>query len=231
MNRLVCLFVVLALAACSESGTAPTTNLIPASEKGAVQEALTRSFGNDSLYTTLSGFVLPFLDQATPQVNAPGDTTKIAGFQLNVVAGTITAGASGVLAWRGYRPATATVDTVFLVIGAGTNPPFSDSLNQTFAVNLLGSGTAWVIAQATDSSVQTWQARTGAIQIDGAAYGTETTADLGGGFSIARARGWLAGNTHFLAKLVPDSTTSVTGMLDFSGKIEAVLLTVTGSAP
>jgi hypothetical protein len=231
LKRHLCLLAALVLAACSDTSTAPTTDLVSAAEKSAVQEALTRSFGNDSLYTTLSGFVLPFLDQATSQANPTGDTTKVAAFQLNVVAGALSAGASGVLAWRGYRPATGTVDTVFLVIGAGLTPPLSDSLSQTFAVNLLGSGTAWVIAEAPDSSVQTWQARTGALQVDSASYGAGTTADLGGGFSITRARGWLAGNAHLTAKLVPDSTTSVSAVLDFSGKTEGVMLTVSGTAP
>jgi len=227
----VALLAVLILAACSESGTAPTTNLISAAEKSAVQQALALSFGNDSLYTTLSGFVLPFLDQATPQPNGSGDTTKLAGFQLEVVAGAISAGVSGLLAWRGYRPATGTVDTVFLVVGAGLTPPLSDSLSQTFAVNLLGSGTAWVIAESPDSSTQTWQARTGAINVSGSSYGNETSADLGGGFSIARARGWISGDTHLTAKLVPDSSTTVAAALDFSSRIEGVKLTVSGTGP
>jgi hypothetical protein len=231
LKRPVVLFAALTLAACSDSGTAPTTNVLSVREKSAVQQALALSFGNDSLYTTLSGFVLPFLDQATPLANANGDTTKLAGFQLQVVAGTITAGVSGVLAWRGYRPATETVDTIFLVVGAGLDTPLSDSLSQTFAVNLLGSGTAWVIAESADSSTQTWVARTGAISVNEASYGSATSADLGGGFSIARARGWMSGHTHLMAKLVPDSSTTVTAALDFSGKIEGVKLTVTGTSP
>lgn len=231
MKRPVVLLVALTLAGCSDSGTAPTSNVIPVREKSAVQQALALSFGDDSLYTTLSGFVLPFLDQATPQPNGPGDTTKLSGFQLQVVAGTISAGVSGLLAWRGYHPATETVDTVLLVVGAGLTTPLSDSLSQSFAVNLLGSGTAWVIAESSDSSVQTWVARTGAIRVDSASYGSGTSADLGGGFSIARARGWIAGDTHLMAKLVPDSSTTVTAALDFSGKIEGVKLTVTGTGP
>jgi hypothetical protein len=229
VKRLVCVLAALSLTACSDSGTAPTTNVVSAGEKAAVQQALQLSFGNDSLYTTLSGFVLPFIDQATPQANASGDTTKLAGFQLDVVAGSISAGVSGLLAWRGYRPASGTVDTVFLVVGAGLTPPLSDSLSETFAVNLLGSGTAWVIAEAADSSIQTWKARTGAIRVDDASYGAGTTADLGGGFTISRARGWMAGGTHLMAKLVPDSTTSVTANLDFTNMVESVKLTVTGT--
>lgn len=231
MKQFVWLLSALAMVACSDSGTAPTTNVVSLSEKAAVQQALQLSFGNDSLYTTLSGFVLPFIDQATPQANAAGDTTKLAGFQLDVVAGAISAGVSGLLAWRGYRPATETVDTVFLVVGAGLTPPLSDSLSETFAVNLLGSGTAWVIAEAPDSSIRTWKARTGAIRVADASYGAATTADLGGGFSISRARGWMTGDTHLMAKLVPDSATSVTALLDFTGMVESVKLTVSGAGP
>ena len=221
--------VLIALSACSESGTAPTVNLVSPGEKAAVQLALTRSFGSDSLYTTLSGFVLPFIDQATPQDNGSGDTTKVAAFQLEVVAGTLTGGVSGALTWRGYHPSTGTVDTVVLVVGAGLTPPVDDSLLEAFAVNLLGSGTAWIIAQAADSSVQTWRARTGALHVSGATFGSETKADLGGGFTIARSRGTISGDYHTSAKLVPDSSTSAATGLEFSGGAEAVHLRVEGA--
>ncbi len=224
-------FILLALTACTDSGTAPTFNVVSVGEKAAVQQALARSFGSDSLYTTLSGFVLPFIDQATPQANAPGDTTKVAAFQLEVVAGALSAGVFGALAWRGYDANTGTVDTVFLVVGTGLAPPVDDSLREAFAVNVLGSGTAWVIAQTPDSSVQTWRARAGAVHVTGATFGTATSADLGGGFRIARARGTIIGDYHTTAKLVPDSSTTVTAALDFSGGVEGVHLRVEGSAP
>ena len=221
--------VLIASSACSESGTAPTANLVGPGEKAAAQLALSRSFGSDSLYTTLAGFVLPFIDQATPQDNGSGDTTKVAAFQLEVVAGTVTGGVSGTLAWRGYDPSTGTVDTVVLVVGAGLTPPVDDSLRETFAANLLGSGTAWIIAQASDSSVQTWRARTGALHVIDATFGSETKADLGGGFTIARSRGTISGDYHTTAKLVPDSSTSATTGLEFSGGAEGVHLRVEGA--
>ena len=232
MKRAVVSIGAVALLGCSiESGTAPTTGLITVSEKAAVQQALAHSFGSDSLYTTLSGFVLPFIDQATPLANATGDTTKIAGFQLDAVAGSVSSGVFGFLAWRGYRPATGTVDSVFLVVGAGTTLPLDDSLGAAFAVSLLGSGAAWVIAEAPDSSVQVWRARTGAVHVTSASFGSASSTDLGGGFGIARSRGTIAGNYHLSAKLVPDSTTTVTAAQDFSSGALGVHLRVTGSGP
>jgi len=232
MKRAVgCLATLAALACSIDSGTAPTTEVISVAEKAAVQQALALSFGSDSLYTTLSGFVMPFIDQATPFGNAPGDTTKIAAFQLDAVAGSISAGVFGVLAWRGYRAASGTVDSVFLVVGAGTALPLDDSLSETFAVNLLGSGTAWVIAEAADSSVQTWRARTGALHIANATFGVSSTVDLGGGFSITRARGTIVGDYHLSAKLVPDSSTTVTAAQAFSSGVNGVHLIVAGPLP
>jgi len=221
--------LLFALAACTDSGTAPTLNVIPVAEKAAVQQALALSFGRDSLYAALSGVVLPFLDQATPVPNGPGDTTRIAAFQLEAVAGTLTGGVSGTLAWRGYRAGSGTVDTVILVVGAGATIPVDDSLREAFAVNLLGSGSAWIIAQAPDSSVQTWRARTGALHVTGTTFGAASTADLGGGFTISRSRGTVNGDYHTTAKLVPDSATTVSAAMDFSAGVEGVFLRVEGA--
>ena len=231
MQRLVVTLVALAALACSDSGTAPTANVIAADEKAAVQQALALSFGSDTLYTTLSGIVLPFIDQATAFGNATGDTTKVAAFQLDAVAGSFSAGVFGVLAWRGYRSASGTVDSVFLVVGAGTDLPLDDSLSETFAVNLLGSGTAWVIAEAADSGVQTWRARTGALRVANATFGVGTTVDVGNGFSVTRSRGTIVGDYHLSAKLVPDSSTTVTAAQAFSSGVNGVHLVVAGPLP
>ena len=230
MNRLDIWVVGLAVLGCADSGLAPTTHVVSAGEKAALQEALALAFGDDSVYTVFSAFVLPFIDQATPQGNPSGDTTKLAGFQLEATAGRITGGFSGVLAWRGYHAATETVDSVFLVFGAGLVTPLSDSLSQTFVINLLGSGSGWVIAEAPDSSVRIWLARAGALSVTNATFGAGTTADLGNGFTITRSRGAMAGAFHLTAKLVPDSATTVMGALDFAGSIESVKLLVAGPA-
>jgi hypothetical protein len=123
------------------------------------------------------------------------------------------------------------VDSVFLVVGAGTALPLDDSLSETFAVNLLGSGTAWVIAEATDSGVQTWRARTGALHVTNATFATGSTVDLGDGFSITRSRGTIIGDYHLSAKLVPDSSTMVTAAQAFSSGVRGVHLVVAGPAP
>lgn len=226
MKRAVISLAAVGALACSvDSGTAPTTNVISTAEKAAVQQALAISFAGDSLFASLSTFVLPFIDQATPLVNGPGDTTKLAAFQLQVSGTTLSAGLSGVLAWRGFRPATQTVDSVFLLIGGGFVPPLDDSLSADGAIDIGGSGTAWVVAQAPDSSVQTWRARTGALRVNSVNYGEGSSIVLQG-LTWTRFRGTLVGNAHVTAKLVPDSTTSVSAGWDFGGGLEAMMLKI-----
>lgn len=227
MKRAVTSLAALGMIACAvDSGTAPTTNVISTAEKAAVQQALASSFGGDSLFASLSTFVLPFIDQATPQVSGSGDTTKLAAFQLQLAAGTLSAGLSGVLAWRGFRPATETVDSVFLLIGGGFTPPLDDSLSADGAIDIGGSGTAWVVAQAPDSSVQTWRARTGALRVSGVSYG-EGSSVVQQGLTWTRFRGNLAGDAHLTAKLVPDSATTVSAGWSFGGGLEAMMLKIT----
>lgn len=226
MKRAVISLAAVGALACSvDSGTAPTTNVISTAEKAAVQQALATSFGGDSLFASLSTFVLPFIDQATPLVNGPGDTTKLAAFQLQVSGSTLSAGLSGVLAWRGFRPATQTVDSVFLLIGGGFVPPLDDSLSADGAIDIGGSGTAWVVAQAADSSVQTWRARTGALRVNSVSYG-EGSSIVQQGLTWTRFRGTLVGNAHVTAKLVPDSTTTVSAGWDFGGGLLAMMLKI-----
>jgi hypothetical protein len=232
MKRAAIALAVFAALACSvDSGMAPTTDVISADQKAAVQQALASSFGDDSVYAALSGFVLPFIDQATPFPNGTGDTTWVAGFQLEAVAGVISGGVSGVLSWRGFRTATGTVDSVLLIVGAGLDPVLDDSLSDRFAFNLLGSGTAWVIAQAPDSSVQTWLARTGAFSLSSASLADPVTVDLGGGLSVTKYRGSMSGDYHLTAKLVPDSTTTVASSQDFAAGVAAVKVQVSGQLP
>lgn len=227
MKRAVISLAAVATLACAvDSGTAPTANVIAADEKAAVQQALSSSFGGDSLFASLSTFVLPFIDQATPQPSGAGDTTKLAAFQLEIAAGSLSAGLSGVLGWRGYRPGTQTVDSVFLVIGGGSVPPFDDSLSADPAFDLPGSGTAWVIAQAPDSSVQTWRARAGGLSVTSVTYGDGSTV-VAQGLTWTRFRGAMVGNVHVTAKLVPDSTTTVTAGWTFANGLEAVKLKIT----
>ena len=226
MKRAVISLAAVGALACSvDSGTAPTTNVISTAEKAAVQQALAISFAGDSLFASLSTFVLPFIDQATPLVNGPGDTTKLAAFQLQLSGSTLSAGLSGVLAWRGFRPATQTVDSVFLLVGGVFVPPLDDSLSADGPIDIGGSGTAWVVAQAADSSVQTWRARTGALRVTSVSYG-EGSSIVQQGLTWTRFRGTLVGNAHVTAKLVPDSTTTVSAGWDFGGGLLAMMLKI-----
>jgi len=211
---------LLAVACAPEKGTAPTTDLVSASEKTAVQRSLALGFNNDSFYLALATYVIPFIDQATPQVNAPGDTTKLTAVQLSVTSSGVTEGLSGILAWRGFHPTTGIVDSVFLVVGTGIVPPLHDSLQVLQSFTVPGAGSAWVIAQATDTSVQMWQSRTGALNVASASYGAGITATSG--YTITRYRGTLAGDYHLTAKLVPDSSTTVTAGATFTGGVYAV---------
>jgi hypothetical protein len=115
---------------------------------------------------------------------------------------------------------------VFLVIGGGSTPPLNDSLSAGGAFDTPGSGTAWVIAQAPDSSVQTWLARAGALTVNSATYGSGSTV-VAQGFTWTRFRGSLAGEAHVTARLIPDSATTVTAGWTFSNGLEAVMLKIT----
>lgn len=217
-------FCLLGLACSPDKGNAPSTDLVGASEKVAVQRVLALGFKNDSIYLALATYVLPFIEQATPQVNPSGDTTKLTAVQLSVTGSGVTEGLSGVLAWRGYHPTTGIVDSVFLVMGVGLTPPFSDSLQMIQTFDTPGTGTGWVMAQTSDSSVQVWQARTGALNVASASYGSGTTASAG--YTLTRYRGTMAGDYHLTAKLVPDSSTTATSDANYASGLYAVKVAI-----
>jgi hypothetical protein len=52
---------------------------------------------------------------------------------------------------------------------------------------------------------------------------------LGGGFTVARARGTISGEYHTTAKLVPDSSTTVTAAMSFVNAAEGIHLRVEGA--
>ncbi len=217
-------FCLVALACSPDKGNAPSTDLVGASEKVAVQRVLALGFKNDSIYLALATYVLPFIEQATPQVNPSGDTTKLTAVQLSVTGSGVTEGLSGVLAWRGYHPTTGTVDSVFLVMGVGLTPPFSESLEMIQTFDTPGTGTGWVMAQTSDSSVQVWQARTGALNVASASFGSGTSASAG--YTLTRYRGTMAGDYHLTAKLVPDSSTTVTSEANYASGLYAVKVAI-----
>jgi hypothetical protein len=231
MKHLAVALVALAAIACSDSGSAPNTDAISVDEKAAVQAVLTKGLAGDTLYPILSALVFPFIEQATPQASA-SDTTKLVGIQLDVNATQdsvhVTSQLTAVLAWRGFRPATKTVDSVFFVIGTGLTPPVSDSLRESFSPDSAGAGTGFVFHQGTDSVITTWTARTGALQLASRNYGggSATTA---GTLTLTVFRGTIGGLYALTAKLVPDSSTTVTSAETYTAGIHAVKLQINGT--
>ena len=231
MKQLAVALIALAAVACSDSGSAPTTDAISADEKAAVQAVLTKGLAGDTLFPILSALVFPFIENATPQP-AASDTTKLVGIQLDVDATQdsvrVTSQLTAVLAWRGFRPATKTVDSVFFVIGNGLTPPVTDSLKESFSPDSAGFGTGFVFHQGTDSVITTWTARTGALQLASSNYGagTSTTA---GTLTLTVYRGTVGGQYHLTAELVPDSSTTVSSAESYASGIHAVKLKINGT--
>ena len=224
------------VAACSQSGTTSVDpDAINGRELAAVRTALGKAMAGDSFYSTLSTFVFPLVDVASKAVEANGDTSRFVGIQLDVDAKTdsgvpIVAQFSALLAWRHYRPATQTVDSVTLLLGAGITPPLSDSLATTFAPDSVGTGTGFVVAQAADSSVETWNTRAGAFHVTGATYGSSQSSSISG-LTLTTSHGTMNGDYHLTAKLVPDSSTTVTAARSFSDGIHSIKIRVTGTEP
>lgn len=231
MKQLAVALVALAAVACSDSGNAPTTDAISADEKAAVQAVLTKGLAGDSLFPILSGVVFPFIQNATPQPSAT-DTTKLVGVQLDIDAiqdtAHVTSQLTAVVAWRGYRPATKTVDSVFFVIGTGLTAPVTDSLKESFSPDSAGFGTGFVFHQGTDSIITTWAARAGSLQLASSSYGGGTATTLGT-LTLTVFRGTVAGQYHLTAKLVPDSSTTVSNAETYTSGIHAVKLKINGT--
>lgn len=224
-------------AACSSGGTTGVSpDGIDGPELAAVRSALTASLASDSFFSELSTFVFPFIDRATKVTEGSGDTTRLVGILLDINAAKgdtpVVARFTGLLDWRHYRPGSETVDTITFLLGAGITPPFSDSLKTTFSPDSAGTGVGFVVAQAADSAIQTWLTRTGAFHVSGASFGAAQTTGIGG-LKLAVSHGTMNGDFHLTAKLVPDSSTSVSGARDFSGGIQAIKIGITGalSAP
>jgi hypothetical protein len=135
---------------------------------------------------------------------------------------------TALLGWRGYRPATRTVDTVFFVLGA-ERAPIDVTLGESFSPDEPGSGTALVMHQAADSTVTTWQTGSGTLVTTASAYGAAQT-QSGGGLTISVSRGTLAG--HFTideAHEVPGAASTIATARDFSGGTRAVLVALRGT--
>lgn len=233
LAALLSLLTLLDCVACSES-TSVDPDAIVKEEKSAVQSALNGALASDTLYPTLALLVFPYIDRASRLAVGAGDTLRLVGVQLDIDAAKgsvpVVARLSAILAWRGYRPSTRTVDTVTFIVGEGLTPPVNDSLRTRFSTDTAGTGTGFVIHQAADSSLQVWLARAGALHITSHSYGSGLSR-TSGGVTLTTSRGTLAGDYHVTAKLVPDSSTAVTTMATFSTGIQALKVVITGALP
>jgi len=232
MKHLICLLAAAGLAfACSKDSTSVDPDAIDGRELAAVRTALDSALKDDSSYQILRVFVFAYVDRASRLPTGSGDTMRLVGVQLDINATKadtpVVAQLSAVLGWRGYSATTRTVDSVTFVVGTGL-PPVSDTLRERFSPDTSGIGTGFVIHQATDSSVHTWLARTGALHITSSSYGNGTSTS-GSGLTITTSRGTAAGDYHLTGKLVPDSSSTVSAAMTFGGGIRALKIRITGT--
>ena len=238
MKKLLILALAGALAACSDAGGVDP-DAIDEAEILAVRTALDSAFLNDTnldpaftgdsgLYALMAALVFPFIDRAS-RITQGGDTTRVVGIEFDIDAtqgdSQVTSNLSAVLAWKGFNPAAETVDSVYFLLGAG-RAPVSDSLWERFTLDTAGTGTGFVIHQLPDFSVRTWLSRGGHLRTTASQYGSSQ------GNSIFRVfRGSLSGAYTITAKLVPDSSTTVSSALDFGSGIHGIKVQIHGSLP
>ncbi len=237
-KTLLCLAFAGVLAACSDAGGVDP-DAIPGPELIAVRMALDSAFlhntsldpaftGDSGLFALMSVLVFPFMDRAT-RIPAGSDTTRVVGIEFDIDAmqggSHVTSNLTAILAWKGYHAATNTMDTVFFLLGSG-RAPVTDSLWSRFTLDTAGTGTGFVIHQASDSIVTTWLSRGGHLHTTSSVYGTPH-----GTATFNVARGMLNGALTITAKSVPDSTTTVTSALDFGSGARAVKVKIRGTLP
>jgi hypothetical protein len=238
MKKLLMVMLSGALVACSDAGGVDP-DAIDEAEILAVRTALDSAFlrdtildpaftGDSGLYALMSALVFPFIDRAS-RLEQGGDTTRVVGIEFDIDAtqgdSQITSNLSGVLAWKGFDATTSTVDTVFFVLGAG-RAPVTDSLWERFTLDTAGTGTGFVIHQLPDFTVRKWLSRAGHLRTTASQYGSSQ------GNSLLRVfRGTLSGEYTVTAKLVPDSTTTVSSTLDFGSGSHAIKVQIHGSLP
>jgi len=235
MNRLFPLCVA-ALVACSSDSVAVDPDAIDGAEKAAVQAALNVALKDDSLYPTLAFLVFPFIDRASHLSLGNGEA-RFVGIEIDidaVQAGTrVVAQFATILGWRGYSSTTQTVDSAFVLMGAGiTPPPVDDQLSVHFSPDVPGTGVGYVVAQAPDASVQAWLSYTGTLHVTGSSYGASTTTTYGTGLVLTASRGTLHGDFQFTGQLIPVAMPpDVSAAASLAGGIQALKLRITGMVP
>jgi len=235
---LLSLAVAGVIAACSDAGSVDP-DAIPDAQKRAVWMALDSAFrhdttldpaftGDSGLYALMSTLVIPFVDRAS-RIAVGGDTTRAVGIEFDIDAtqgGThVVSNLTAILAWRGYDSTSRTIDTVFFLLGSG-RAPVTDSLWSQFTLDQVGTGTGFVIHQRPDSTVTTWLSRGGHLRTTASQYGSSQ-----GGATFNVSRGMLNGEFTITAKLVPDSSTTVTSALDFGSGARAIKVKIRGTLP
>jgi hypothetical protein len=226
------------LGACSDGGGVDP-DAIQEDEILAVRIALDSAFlhdtvldpaftGDSGLYALMSALVFPFIDRASHIIQG-GDTTRVVGIEFDIDAtqggGQVTSNLTAVLAWKGFDSTASTVDTVFFLLGAG-RAPVTDSLWERFTLDTAGTGTGFVIHQFPDFTVDKWLSRGGHLRTTGSHYGSSQ-----GNAAFRVFRGTLDGEYTITAKLVPDSSTTVTSLLDFGSGTHAIKVQIHGTLP
>lgn len=236
------ILIPLALAgavfACSDSsGVDP--DAIPEAELIAVRMALDSAFlhdttldtaftGDSGLYALMSDLVFFFVDRAS-RIPDGADTTRVVGIEWDIDAmqggAQVVSNFTTLLAWKGYDSTAGVMDTVFFVLGSG-RAPVNDSLWSRFTLDTAGTGTGFVIHQATDSTTTTWLSRGGHLRTTASQYGSAQ-----GSSSFSVARGSLSGELGISAKALQDTTNVVTSALDFGSGARAIRVKIRGSLP
>ena len=225
--------------ACSSDAGGVDPDAIPSGQKHALWMALDSAFrhdpaldpaftGDSGLYALMSTLVIPFVDRAS-RIAAGGDTTRAVGIEFDIDAtqrGThVVSNLTAIIAWKGYDSTSRTIDSVFFLLGSG-RAPVNDSLWSRFTLDTAGTGTGFVIHQKTDSTVTKWLSRGGHLRTTSSQYGSSQ-----GGSTFNVARGMLNGEFTIIAKTVPDSSTTVTSVLDFGSGTRAVKVKIRGTLP
>ncbi len=225
------------VAACSDAGGVDP-DAINGRELAAVRRALDSALVGDTLlskdstlYPTIAALVFPYIDRASRVVTG-SDTTRVVGIEMDIrvpsdTGDSLIADFTMVLGWTGFDALTKTIDSVFFIVGSG-RAPVNDSLRSHFAIDTAGGGTALVIHEATDSAITIWLARAGHLRTTASSYGSGRTLSAGG-LSWTTYRGSLDGNIAITAKLVPDSSSTVTSLKDFGSGARALKVRIRGT--
>jgi hypothetical protein len=239
MRKLILILTALgaAVAACSDAGGVDP-DAINGRELAAVRRALDSALAGDTLlgsdttlYPTLAALVFPYIDRAS-RIASGGDTTRVIGIEMDIrvpsdSGDSLIADFTMLLGWTGFDTLTRTVDSLYFIVGSG-RAPVNDSLRSHFGIDTAGTGTGLVIHQAADSSITVWLARAGHLVTTASSYGAGRKQSLPR-LTWTTYRGMVNGNFSITAKLVPDSTSTVTALKDFGSGARALRVRIRGS--